>query len=132
MKICSASECPFCAPAADRIVVENRFAVALWDGFPVSLGHTVVIPKRHVASLDDITATEWRAISSLIAKAKQAVGELHWPDGFNIGVNDGVAAGQTVMHLHVHVIPRYSGDQKDPRGGIRWVLPGQANYWDVQ
>jgi diadenosine tetraphosphate (Ap4A) HIT family hydrolase len=125
-------ECPFCAPAADRIVAENRWVMALSDGFPVSLGHTLVIPKRHIASLDDISTKERSAIWSLVAKVRRLILERHRPDGFNIGVNDGIAAGQTVMHLHVHVIPRYSGDQKDPRGGVRWVLPGQANYWDVQ
>lgn len=128
----SVGSCPFCACLSDRVIAENKWAVALLDGFPVSLGHTLIIPKRHIASLDEATGRERAAMWALLAEVKQQVRNRHQPDGFNIGVNDGTAAGQTVMHLHVHLIPRYAGDQEDPRGGVRWVLPRHANYWDAQ
>jgi len=109
--------------------MENEVALAVFDGFPVAEGHTLVVPKRHVASLfdlsDDEQAALWRLVSSVRAKLVAGLK----PDGFNVGVNDGVAAGQTVMHAHIHVIPRRSGDVADPRGGVRWVVPGKAAYW---
>ena len=125
----SQGSCPFCIPSPERVVVENRLAMALLDGFPVSPGHTLIIPKRHIASLAETTGKERLAIWTLLEKARYDLLEVRRPDGFNIGVNDGVAAGQSVMHLHVHLIPRYMGDQPDPRGGVRWVLPEYATYW---
>lgn len=96
---------------------------------PVSPGHTLVIPRRHVASLSDLTAEEAGAIWSLLAGARSVLDSEFRPDGYNVGVNDGRAAGQTVMHLHVHLIPRYEGDRADPRGGVRWIFPDKADYW---
>jgi diadenosine tetraphosphate (Ap4A) HIT family hydrolase len=123
------NRCPFCPPPADRVVASNDQAVAIRDGYPVSPGHTLVIPKRHVASLADVTPDEAKALWSLLGEARaQSDAELK-PDGYNVGVNDGRAAGQTVMHLHVHLIPRFEGDRADPRGGVRWVIPEKADYW---
>lgn len=123
------NRCPFCHLEPSRILLENAFAAAFPDAFPVAEGHTLVVPKRHVASLfelsDEEQATLWRLVTLVRAKLMD---ELK-PDGFNIGVNDGLAAGQTVMHAHVHVIPRRTGDVADPRGGMRWIIPSKAKYW---
>lgn len=89
----------------------------------------LVIPKRHVASLADVTTDEARALWALLAEVRARVDAKLRPDGYNVGVNDGRAAGQTVMHLHVHLIPRFDGDRPDPRGGVRWVIPEKADYW---
>lgn len=125
----SSTTCPFCPPPADRIVASNGLAVAIRDGYPVSPGHTLVIPKRHVTSLDDMTKDESNAMWSLLAGARAKLDAELEPDGYNLGVNDGRAAGQAVMHLHVHLIPRFAGDRPDPRGGVRWVIPEKADYW---
>jgi diadenosine tetraphosphate (Ap4A) HIT family hydrolase len=122
--------CPFCALEARRVVAANAFAIALRDGFPVSPGHSLIVPRRHIASAADATAEEFAAIWSLLVEVRSGINRELSPDGFNIGINDGRAAGQTVMHLHVHLIPRYAGDSPDPRGGLRWVLPEKARYWD--
>ena len=121
--------CPFCTLPAGRVVQENGFAVLIMDGYPVSPGHSLIIPKRHVGSFFETTPPERAALLALLDKTKELVEETHKPAGYNIGINDGAAAGQTVPHLHIHLIPRYSGDQDDPRGGVRWVIPDKANYW---
>ena len=99
------------------------------DGFPVSKGHTLVIPKRHVGSFFETTDEERADLLVLLNKAKVVIQEEFNPDGYNIGINDGPAAGQTVLHLHMHLIPRYKGDRNDPRGGVRWIIPEKADYW---
>jgi diadenosine tetraphosphate (Ap4A) HIT family hydrolase len=120
--------CPFCLRQDARITWENEAARAFPDAFPVTEGHTLVVPKRHVASLFDLPDEEQAALWRLVALVRsKLVSELH-PDGFNVGVNDGPAAGQTVLHAHVHVIPRRAGDVADPRGGVRWVVPAKAQY----
>ena len=121
--------CPFCNLEPSRIWLETSVGIALPDAFPVSGGHTLVIPRKHVASLFDLSLDEQAAIWQLVADARHQLQQRFHPDGFNIGVNDGQAAGQTVMHAHIHIIPRYSGDRDDPRGGIRWVVPSKARYW---
>jgi diadenosine tetraphosphate (Ap4A) HIT family hydrolase len=100
------------------------------DGFPVSSGHALIIPKRHIASLFNAARKEREALFDLLEHVKTELLENYNPDGFNIGINDGTAAGQTVMHLHIHLIPRYTGDQTDPRGGVRWIFPDKAAYWN--
>src|SRR5690242_6856241 len=120
--------CPFCHLERPRIALENDCAVAFFDAFPVADGHTLVVPKRHVASLFDLPEGEQAAIWSLVALVRSRLMAEIRPDGFNVGVNDGPAAGQTVMHAHVHVIPRRTGDVADPRGGVRWVIPAKAPY----
>jgi diadenosine tetraphosphate (Ap4A) HIT family hydrolase len=121
--------CPFCHPEESCVTLENDSARAFPDAFPVAEGHTLVVPKRHVASLFDLPEEHQAALWRLVALVRgKLLAELK-PDGFNVGVNDGMAAGQTVMHAHVHVIPRRVGDLADPRGGVRWVLPAKAPYW---
>ena len=102
--------------------------LGLWDRYPVSPGHALLIPRRHVASWFDATPQERTELTEAIAVAQQAIRQRHSPDGFNIGVNVGEAAGQTVSHLHVHIIPRYDGDVPDPRGGVRHVISSKAAY----
>jgi diadenosine tetraphosphate (Ap4A) HIT family hydrolase len=123
------NSCPFCTLPPERIIQENQHAVFVLDAYPVSQGHSLIIPKRHVASWFDVTAIERDSMISLLDLAKDKITSEASPDGFNIGINDGPAAGQTVPHLHMHLIPRYANDQPDPRGGIRWVIPEKAEYW---
>jgi len=127
--ISGAADCVFCHLEESKQLFSNSLAVAIADGFPVSRGHTLIIPKRHFASLFDATSEERLALWELVEQAQQYLLSKYLSDGFNIGINDGVAAGQTVMHLHIHLIPRYAGDIVDPRGGIRWVMPDKAKYW---
>jgi diadenosine tetraphosphate (Ap4A) HIT family hydrolase len=110
-------------------VAERPLAFAIRDRFPVSPGHTLVVPKRLVAEWFEASPEEQREIMDLVAEVKRALdaGDPR-PDGYNVGFNAGAAAGQTIFHLHVHVIPRYAGDVVDPRGGIRHVLPGKGHY----
>ena len=122
-------DCPFCCLEKSRIRLESEYAVAFLDGFPVTTGHTLVIPKRHVASLFDLSEEELAAVWRLVAQVRVTLLAELKPDGFNVGLNDGPAAGQTVLHAHVHVIPRRRGDVADPRGGFQWVLPAKAAYW---
>ena len=121
--------CPFCHPGAERTFFAGPLVLGLWDGYPVSPGHALLLPRRHVATWFEATEGERRDLLSGIDVARAAILERHQPDGFNVGMNLGPAAGQTVPHLHLHVIPRYAGDVEDPRGGIRWVLPERAAYW---
>jgi diadenosine tetraphosphate (Ap4A) HIT family hydrolase len=121
--------CPFCPPPSDRIFHQGDRVVALWDGFPVSPGHALVVPRRHVASWFEASAEERLELLDALDAVRDAILMRHAPDGFNVGMNLGEAAGQTVLHLHLHVIPRYRGDAADPRGGVRWVLPAKAAYW---
>jgi diadenosine tetraphosphate (Ap4A) HIT family hydrolase len=121
--------CPFCPVSPDRIILANEHAVAFRDGYPVAEGHTLVVPRQHVASVFDLGPADQAALWQLVGQAREQLkDELH-PDAFTIGINDGVAAGQTVPHAHVHVIPRWTSDVPDPRGGVRWVIPGKADYW---
>ena len=124
--------CPFCELTnnnSERVIRQNDFAFVIRDGYPISNGHTLIIPKRHVSSFFDITDEEHQALFELLGQAKHVLDEIYKPDGYNIGVNDGTSAGQTVSHLHIHLIPRYDGDVGDPRGGVRWIFPDKADYW---
>jgi len=121
--------CIFCNPKDEEILAENEFALLITDNSPVSSGHCLIIPKRHVKTHFDITADEHIAFAKLMETAKELIRQQgHSPDGYNIGSNNGVAAGQSVFHLHVHIIPRYTGDTELPKGGIRQVLPKKAQY----
>ncbi len=120
-----ALNCPFCSPASESVFHAGSAILALWDAHPVSQGHALLIPKRHVETWFDATPEEQAELTAAIAIAKQAIEEQHTPDGYNIGINVGPEAGQTVFHLHVHVIPRYRGDVDDPRGGVRSVIPAK-------
>lgn len=121
--------CPFCPPPSERVLIESPLILCLWDAFPTSPGHALLIPRRHIESWFDATAEEQHALASAISFARAEIEKRHRPDGYNVGMNLGAAAGQTVAHLHLHVIPRYAGDVADPRGGVRWVLPARADYW---
>ncbi len=123
------SPCPFCSPPPGALIAESALCRALRDDYPVAPGHTLVVPKRHVARTFDLTDEEWGDLWALARQVREMVPELLAADALNIGVNDGPAAGQTVPHVHVHLIPRRHGDVADPRGGFRWVLPQRADYW---
>jgi diadenosine tetraphosphate (Ap4A) HIT family hydrolase len=122
------SACPFCSLGPERLLDETELTLTVPDRYPASLGHALVIVKRHVPSVFDVTAEEWAAVKVALDRARASLdAELH-PDGYKLGVNVGEAAGQTVSHVHVHLIPRYAGDAPKPRGGVRHVIPGKGNY----
>lgn len=123
------SPCPFCRLLSDAPLPGSDLAAHFLDAYPVSPGHTLVVPRRHVATYADATPAEKRALWDLADQVCDQLDQTHAPAGYNLGVNVGEAAGQTVMHLHLHVIPRYVGDLPDPRGGIRHVIPHKAKYW---
>lgn len=129
MKSSNSIYCPFCNLLSSKVNLENELAVAIYDGFPVSPGHSLIVPKRHIVSFFDATREEQSALLGLLEDMKNVLEIDLKPAGFNIGINVGEAAGQTVMHLHIHLIPRYKGDQPDPRGGVRWIFPDKAAYW---
>ena len=116
--------CELCIPA--EVLFETPLAYVRPDSSSLSKGHVIVVPKRHVESYFDMNAQEQAAVFELLHKAQKSLQALHKPDGYNIGVNVGAAAGQARMHVHVHLIPRYAGDVPDPRGGIRCVLAGKS------
>lgn len=124
----TSDHCPFCQPDPARIIFQTDEFIGLWDGFPVSPGHALVIPRRHISTWFEATRAEQVALLEGIDRARQEILRRYEPDGFNIGINVQAAAGQTIFHLHIHVIPRYSGDQPDPRGGVRNVIPHKGNY----
>lgn len=121
--------CPFCQLRDDQCSVVTSSVRAFRDSFPVSPGHTLIIPRTHVTSIFDIEPDEQAEIWTMVSEVRQRLQSECKPDGFNIGVNDGAAAGQTMPHAHVHVIPRYAGDLPDARGGVRWIIPSKADYW---
>ena len=121
-------ECIFCQVPKDEIVVESDLCLAFYDRYPVSPGHMLIIPKRHVASYFELTEDEVNAMQTMLFEMKEVVQELYKPDGFNIGVNVGEAAGQSIFLVHMHLIPRYTGDVEYPRGGVRGVIPEKQNY----
>jgi diadenosine tetraphosphate (Ap4A) HIT family hydrolase len=125
------SECPFCERIANGgdVYATTEFAAAFPDGHPVSNGHTLVVPKRHVSRAEKLERAEWAGLFDLVREVAGELASLPGVEGVNVGINSGEVAGQTVDHAHVHVIPRRQGDVDDPRGGIRWVIPGKAAYW---
>ena len=125
----SAKHCPFCELPLPRIVAANELAVAIRDAYPVTEGHSLVIPRRHIADFFDLTAGELLACNSLLTEVRRTICASDLTvSGFNIGVNTGADAGQTIFHCHVHLIPRRQGDVESPRGGIRNVIPGMGSY----
>ena len=120
--------CPFCGPEPGLIIAENALAVAIRDAYPVNPGHALVVTRRHVASWFDVATEERIAVMSLVDGITRLLEAVESPAGYNIGLNVGEAAGQTVPHVHVHVIPRYAGDVDDPSGGVRFVIPARGNY----
>jgi diadenosine tetraphosphate (Ap4A) HIT family hydrolase len=99
-----------------------------WDEYPVNPGHLLIISKRHISSIFQVNIIEMIELCKVLYHAKNLIVNNYKPDGMNIGINDGVAAGQSIMHLHIHIIPRYNGDVENPRGGVRGVIPGKQNY----
>jgi len=125
----SPPDCPFCHPSPDgTLVTESAQAYALLDAYPVTEGHALVLPKRHVPSYFDLAEREQTACWLMVDRVRSLLQAEHNPDGFNVGINDGPEAGQTIAHAHLHVIPRYTGDVDDPTGGVRNVIPEKGNY----
>ena len=120
--------CPFCSPTVAEKVLTSELCFARWDKYPVTEGHLLVIPNRHIADYFSATAEEKTALWAMVDEAKKLLDGRFKPDGYNVGINVGTDAGQTVMHCHIHLIPRRSGDSANPRGGVRGVIPGKADY----
>ena len=121
--------CPFCFLSKNtKIIHETEACIAFFDGYPVSPGHVLIIPKRHVASYFDLTDDEREAMNKMMLYVKAIIDEQFHPDGYNVGININKAAGQTVFHCHLHLIPRYNGDVKNPKGGVRVVIPNKQKY----
>jgi diadenosine tetraphosphate (Ap4A) HIT family hydrolase len=121
--------CIFCNPELEReLIVESATAYAIYDKFPVNEGHALIIPKKHCSNYFDLTFKEQAACILMLNKVKEIVAKKHNPDGFNIGINVNESAGQTINHVHIHLIPRFNGDVEDPRGGIRGVIPQKQKY----
>ena len=121
--------CPFCEPPRERVILESEKTLTFFDAYPVTEGHALVIPKRHVKSIFDLTPEDLAVLWLQVEAVRKLLSERFTCDAFNIGVNDGEAAGQTVSHGHIHVIPRRTGDVVDARGGVRWVIADKAKYW---
>ena len=121
--------CPFCklSPKVE-LVCETATAVAFFDGYPVSRGHTLIIPKRHEANYFDLTDEEQQDLWHMVNHCKTILEKRFHPDGFNVGINVNQAAGQSVFHVHIHLIPRYKGDVENPKGGVRGVIPKKQSY----
>jgi diadenosine tetraphosphate (Ap4A) HIT family hydrolase len=122
------ADCPFCAVPPERVVDANALAFALQDAYPVAAGHTLLVARRHVADLFELTDEELGALLDLLRRARRRLDESLQPAGYNVGVNVGRAAGQTIGHVHVHLIPRFAGDVSEPEGGVRNVIPGKGMY----
>jgi diadenosine tetraphosphate (Ap4A) HIT family hydrolase len=122
-------DCPFCNPDSKReLIVESATAYAIFDKFPVNRGHALIIPKRHCADYFELTFKEQAACVFMLNKVKELVSATFNPDGFNVGINVGEHGGQTINHVHIHLIPRYKGDVEDPRGGVRGVIMDKQKY----
>lgn len=123
------NECLFCKMPKDRIILENDVAYAIVDGFPVTEFHTLVIPKRHIDDYFGLTQEELIGCDALLRKTKEKIlSQDNTVKGFNIGMNAGVVAGQTIFHCHIHLIPRREGDVENPKGGVRHTIPGKGDY----
>ena len=119
--------CPFCSQTAEVVLV-SELCFGRWDKYPVTEGHLLIVPKRHILDYFSATAKEKAALWALVDKAKTLLDERFKPDGYNVGINVGASAGQTVLHCHIHLIPRRQGDSTNPRGGVRAVIAGKADY----
>lgn len=121
------ADCIFCDPKRE-ILAQNAHALAFFDTYPVSRGHALIVPRRHAVTLFELSAEEYAGCFALVLPLKELLLARYAPDGFNLGANCGAAAGQSVWHAHIHVIPRYKGDVPNPRGGVRGVIPHKAAY----
>ena len=123
------TDCPFCNPASEReLILESATAYAMFDKFPVSNGHILIIPKKHCGNYFELSFKEQSACWFMLNNAKDILNKSLLPDGYNVGININEAAGQTITHAHIHLIPRYKDDVKEPKGGIRGVIPEKKNY----
>lgn len=121
--------CIFCKEfEEDKIIYQDQIWIAISDSYPVSLGHTLLIPKRHCNTFFDLSYIESKTMYNAIKNIKDILDKRYNPDGYNIGMNCGEAAGQSIMHCHIHIIPRYDGDMDNPRGGVRGVIPEKQKY----
>ena len=120
------NRCPFCDP--DGILFENELSYSIYDSFPVSRGHTLIIPKRHLGSFFDLDKEELAACYDMIRRVKEHIDSRFCPDAYNIGINVGRSAGQSIMHVHIHLIPRYRGDVPRAKGGVRGVIRDKQEY----
>ena len=120
--------CDFKNTERHKIILENKKFYARWDNFPVGKGHAEVVPKKHIESFFQLTKEEISQMFEFVRAVKKIIDKKFKPDAYNIGINDGEEAGRTIHHLHVHVIPRYKGDVKNPRGGVRNIIPGKGDY----
>lgn len=127
----SESGCPFCHRLRKGdFLAEGDAAAAFFDASPLSPGHALIVPRRHEPNLFALTVKEHDALWRLLRPVRAVIEQRYHPQGYNVGVDVGAAGGQTVGHVHLHLIPRYAGDVDDPRGGIRWIIPAKARYWD--
>lgn len=122
-------DCLFCNIPLGRVISQNKLAYAIYDGFPVTNGHALIIPKRHVPDFFSLTLEEVADSYELLDLIRRSI-LLDDPlvEGFNVGVNAGAVAGQTIFHCHIHLIPRRAGDVDNPRGGVRHLIPGKGSY----
>lgn len=129
------TSCFFCAavlPGHDRPLLEvTDLSTAFADAFPSTPGHTLLVPRRHVSRVLELSDSEHADLWALARRQLVRLEHEFGPDAYTIGINDGVAAGQTLAHVHLHLMPRIHGDVPDPRGGLRWVVPPTADYWSV-
>ncbi|MGP8150148.1 MAG: HIT family protein [Acidimicrobiales bacterium] len=127
------NECPFCDRIAMRrdLLGANSLCVAFYDAKPLNPGHVLIVPYRHEPDFLALLPEERNAILRMAAELRSQLDEAYRPDGFNLGVNVGGAAGQTIGHAHLHLIPRHWGDVPDPRGGIRCLIPERTRYWEA-
>jgi len=128
MSASSPQTCPFCTMPSDRIVEENEHAYVVLDAYPVASGHSLVVSRRHVGDVFELSDDEITSMLRLIKAARERIDRSLHPDGYNVGVNVGKVSGQTIPHVHIHVIPRYQGDIDDPTGGVRGVIPEKMRY----
>lgn len=122
-------ECPFCnLNGRVELVNQNDSCLAFYDLFPVNEGHTLIIPKRHESNYFNLSIKEQHDLWDMVNKCKLILDERFHPDGYNVGINIGESAGQSIFHIHIHLIPRYKGDVENPKGGVRGVIAGKQSY----
>lgn len=121
-------DCIFCNIPADKKILSNRDCFAMYDEYPVSPGHMLVIPNKHIQDYRDLDNQYKNILWDMVDNVIKHLTEKYHPNGFNIGINCGIDAGQSIQHVHIHIIPRYKGDVKNPRGGVRGVIPCKQNY----
>lgn len=121
-------DCIFCNLEEVKVIIENEGAQAIFDTFPVNEGHMLIIPKKHTETYFEVSESEKKLLWDLVEECKVYLDRRFNPDGYNIGINNGITAGQSIMHLHIHLIPRYIGDIDNPKGGVRGVIPSKRIY----